>query len=114
MKILRTVKQYNLLEEAEHPKTGETYRLGDNVVLKDDHITHGSGLDYIMTINTMFSVGKDPQVYISEKTHKDSEYRRPHWASRPMGSYLDEAKRKITQKEINKIRDAQRISRQYV
>ena len=114
MKILRTIKQYNILEEATHPQTGETYKLGDNVVLEDDHIMYGSGKDYIITINTMFSYGKDPNVYISEDVHKDSEYRRPHWASRPMGTNLGSVKRKISQTEVNKIQEAKRLAQKYI
>lgn len=113
-KVIKTINNYNLLFEATHPKTGVLYKIGDNVVLNDDHIICGSGKDYIMKINTMFSVGKDPQVYISENIHEDSEYKRKHWASRPMGSYLEEVKKKISDKEIKRINNAKSLLRNYL
>jgi hypothetical protein len=74
---------------------------------------HRSNKDYIMEIKTIFSVSNSEYIFISDKTYKDSEYRRRHWASRPSGIFLNEAKRKITDKEISKINEAKRLARQY-
>ena len=111
-KILRKVGNYTLYSEAIHPKLG-IIKLGDNIVLNDNHITHGSGKDYIEEVKIMFSYGKNSQILIIDEDHKDSEFRRSHWASRPMGSYIEEIKKVITKKELNKINQAKQILKNY-
>lgn len=104
--LIKQINNYYLISEAIHPKLG-VIRLGDKVMLNDDHIIYGSNKNYSMTITTMFMCEGREQVYITDKVHKDSEFRRSHWASRPMGNYLQEIVMVVDskiQKEIDKAR----------
>lgn len=113
-KIQKQVGNYTLLEEAKHPKLG-VIKLGDNVVFTDDHIIYGTGKDYIEQVKQMFTYGKDTQVYIVvDEVHKDSEYKRTHWASRPMGKYIEEIKKVLSTKELKEINKAKSILSNYV
>ena len=112
-KYIKEIKEYYLIEEAIHPVTNELYKLGDNVLLIDDHIIYGSGESYYEPINTMFCVKDSEYVFCSKEIFKDSEFKRRHWASRPTGYFLNEVKRKISNEEIKKINDAKNILRNF-
>jgi hypothetical protein len=111
--ILKQINEYTLLSEAIHPVSKEIYKLGDKITVSADDMMYRSNKEYIMEIKTIFTTSDSEYIFISDKEYKDSEYRRRHWASRPMGIYLNEAKRKITNKEISKINEAKRLARQY-
>jgi len=111
-KILRQVGYYTLYSEAVHPKLG-IIKLGDNVVLTDDHITHGSGKSYIEEVKIIFSYSKESQIFIIGKDYKDSAFRRGHWASRPMGNFIEEIKQKVSDKELQDINKAKFLLRNY-
>ena len=110
-KYIKEINGYYLLAEAIHPKTGEVYRIGDKVLKKDDHIIYGNGKNYIETINTIFVVKNSDYIFCSGETFKDAEFRCKHWASRPMGYYLDEVIRKVSDKEYKKIEEAKSLLR---
>ena len=111
-KILRIVGHYTLYSEAIHPELG-IIKLGDNVVLKDDHIINGSGKGYIEEVKIMFSYDKNPQIFIIGEDYKDSAFRRSHWASRPTGRYIQEIKTKLSDKELKAINKARSLLRNY-
>ena len=76
------------ITEAYHPETKELYTVGDKVVIYQGRFGH----DNIIEIKSMWQ-GED-YVYVS------SELTLP-------GTYLSAVKRKITDKEIKKIRNLQ-------
>lgn len=113
-KYIKEINGYYFLEEAVHPKTGEVFKLGDYVVKEDDHIMYGSGKKYWEKINTMFCTKDSDYIFCSEKIFKDSEYKRKHWAERPMGYFLNEVIRKISVEEIRNIEKAKSIANDFI
>lgn len=111
--ILKKINDYTFLTEAIHPVSKKVYKLGDKIVVSDDSLMCRSSKDYIMEIKTIFTVPDSEYIFIIDKVYEDEEYKREHWASRPMGIFLNEAKRKISNKEINKINEAKNLANKY-
>lgn len=111
--FIKEINGYYFINKAIHPITKEIYKLGDKVIKIDDCIMYGSGKQYIETINTMFCVKNSEYIFCSEDIFKDSEFKRKHWASRPVGYYLNEIERKVSLKEFNEIQKAKQLLKKF-
>jgi len=103
--------KYKILTEAVHPETGETYRIGDIVVIYQGRNGHNN----IITISSMFTTTREVDrntIYVSDEKYalQDFEITFPN---NPKGTYLESIKRKLTLKEYTKIMKAKQLASEY-
>jgi hypothetical protein len=102
------------LTEAIHPQTGETYKIGDTVLVYQGRFGHNN----IMTIGTMISQdsvcnGKPcTDISISKKVIAPEDINDSD-KTKASFTYLSAVKKKLTDKEVKEIKKNQQIAQQY-
>lgn len=102
--------EYIVLTEAVHPKTKETYKIGDKVVIYQGRFGHNN----IITINSLFTtdIRGDDNIYVSDRSYTEKDYN-TSYPNNPTGTYISAIKRKITDKEIKELQRARALVDKY-
>lgn len=106
-KFIKEINGYYILEKATCPRTNNIYKIGDKVIIKLNNKKS------VFTINTLFCAKDSDRIFWNEKTFKDSDYERTHWAERPTGYFIEEIVNKITDVELKALKKAKSLVSDY-